>query len=77
MPLLGLVFSQRSLYGRSVRGRTVLRVGACFQLCIETVDNRAMLGMIAGDSCQRVFVAANEKVAGACEPVVQHFVVIQ
>lgn len=44
---------------------------------METVDNRAMSAIIAGGSCQRVFVAANEKVSGACEPFVWHLVVIQ
>lgn len=60
-----------------MHGGTFLCVGACLELCMETVDNRAMSAIIAGGSCQRVFVAANEKVSGACEPFVWHLVVIQ
>lgn len=55
----------------------LLCVGAYLQLCMETVYNRAMSAMIAGEIAARgCFVAANEKV-GAYEPLNQHFVVIQ
>lgn len=51
--------------------------GACSQLSVETVDSGAMPALIAGHSCRRAFVAANEKVSGAGEPAALHFVVIQ